>query len=123
MTLPHPVKAAHKNAPRKISFIFLLIHFTPLKISPVQRFDQQLCRRKVGSHWYVVHITELDNIVYIRLMPLGIERIAQKYEQIYLILLDLCSDLLHAAEMTCEMFVDIEVCDLLDQSSRCSGGK
>ena len=97
MTLPHPVKAAHKNAPIKISFKFLLVHFTPLKISPVQRFDQQLCSRKVGSHWNIVHITALDNMVYIRLMPLGIERIAQKDELIYLILLDLCPDLLHAA--------------------------
>ena len=46
-----------------------------------------------------MHIAEFDNIVYIRLMPLGIERIAQKYEQIDLILLDLRPDLLHTAEM------------------------
>ena len=89
MTLPHPVKAAHKSAPRKISLKYLFIHFTPLKIPPVQRFDQQLCGRKVCCHWNIVHIAEFDNIVYIRLMPLGIERIAQKYEQIDLILLDL----------------------------------
>ena len=65
-----------------------------------------------------MHVTELHHIVYVGLMPLGIERVAQKNQQIDLILFDLCANLLHAAKMAGQMLVDIEIGDLFDQSAR-----
>ena len=68
-----------------------------------------------------MHITEFDYVVDIRLVSLGIERIAQEYEQIDLILFDLRADLLHAAEMSRQMLVNIEVRHLFNKSSGGTG--
>ena len=43
-----------------------------------------------------MHVTETDNTVYIRLMGLRCQRIAQKDHQIDLIVFDLCAKLLCA---------------------------
>jgi hypothetical protein len=65
-----------------------------------------------------MHVTELYNVVYIGLMPLGSERVAQKDQKIDLVLLDLRADLLHSAKMTGQMLMDIEIGDLFDQPAR-----
>ena len=97
--------------------MILLVHFAPLEISSVQGFDQKLGSGKVCGHGNVVHITEPDYIIDIRLMPLGIERVAKEDQQIDLILLNLGADLLHTAQMSGQMLVNVEVRHFLDQSS------
>ena len=75
----------------------LFIYFTPFHIAAVKGLDQELSRRQVGRKRNIVHIAEPYNDVYIRLVPLGRERISQKDNQIDLVVFNLCSDLLHTA--------------------------
>ena len=50
-------------------------------------------------------------------MQLWCQRIAQKDNKVDLIAFDLCTDLLVSPEMTGQIFVDIQICNLFNQAS------
>ena len=64
--LPQPDTNAAAAVIRAMTLI-LLVHFTPLKVSSIKRFDQKLSRSKVSCKRYIMCIAKSDYIVYIRL--------------------------------------------------------
>ena len=90
------------------------------KISPVQCKDQKLCRCKISCKRNIVCITQCEYIVDIRLMLLWMKRISQENDHIYVVVLYLGTELLLTSEMSCNIFVNREVCYLFYKSSCCT---
>ena len=67
-------------------------------------------------------VAEPDDDIDIGLMPFCSQRIPQKDDQVDLIVLDLGPDLLHAAQMSGQHLMDLEIGDLFNQSS-CRTGR
>ena len=53
-----------------------------------------------------MYITEIYDIVYVRLMLLRLNRITKKNDQVNLVMLDLSTQLLFAAKMACQEFMN-----------------
>ena len=69
-----------------------------------------------------MNIAKSHDVIDIRLMLLAVaERIPEKNNKINLIVLDLRADLLLSAQMSGEELVNIEIRDLFNQTSGCSG--
>ena len=66
-------------------------------------------------------VAETHNIVDIRLVRLGSQRVTKKDQKINLIMLDLGSQLLASAQMAGKILVDGQICYLLDEPSGSSG--
>lgn len=80
----------------------LLVHFTPVQITSVQCQDQRLRCRDIRCNWYIVHIAKFNNVIDIRFVRTGCQRISEKDEQIYIIVLNLGSELLFSTQMSCQ---------------------
>ena len=65
-----------------------------------------------------MRITQPHHIIHVRLMLFRIQRIAQKNHKVYLIVLNLRSNLLLAPQMSRQALVYVQIRYLLYQSSR-----
>ena len=64
-----------------------------------------------------MHIAQLADVAYVRFMRLGTERISQENNEIDLIVLYLSAYLLLSTQVTCEIFVYIQISDFLYESA------
>ena len=70
--------------------------------------DQALSRGHIGGYGDVVHVAQAKQVCVIRLIRLGIERIAEKQQQVDLIIGNARGDLLVAAQSAAEKCLDFK---------------
>ena len=68
-----------------------------------------------------MRITQADDISHIRFMRFGCQRVPQEDNQINLILLDLCADLLLPAQMSGQVLMNIQIGYFFNQTACCAG--
>jgi len=114
-------KAHPKNRYAMFLKIRSLTHiFAPIKVAALESVDKCLRSSDICRHRNIMYIAQTQNVNVVRLMRFRVHRIAEEYQQVYLVAGDTGRKLLIAALRAAQKSLDMQTCGLGNKLACCS---